>query len=645
MSSSDHRLFYGSGGLLSSMSTANSSDNANQFYAQSRSATGQSQTQYASNSGATAAAALGVRMHGMGMTPQHSRSLITGQHAISAAATAAANRSQTASLVAGTSFYDANNLDEVKKMQSAGKLTSPSWYAQLPAGEFSQFTERGDGVTYMDAELRRSLLSRIHFALIVPDAQLSATLPPALLHYEQLAPLETQLKRSGTFGLPSLCYKAFNGKDQTWVMLRRFVGVGQMQARLVGQQLESLRKLEHPHLVPVRHVFATDAFGDDSVCLVTDFFPGSTTLLSSHCSDPLKVNGFNSPFNIDGQARPISSIKSRSQSHVQSEAIVWHMLLQLASAVRACHARHSRAVRLLDPSKIIIDVEASRAGQQQRPRLRVNCLGAREILGAIGASFSDPAQAEEELVKAKQQDLVDLGKLLLVLSCGTTVALQDLNTSIELITRAYSKDLASVIRQLIYGLSRSIYDVMPAIGARFFDHLCESQQRVDFLEAQLTKQLENGRLFRLASKLNTVCERELPADPAWAETGDRYMLKLFRDFVFHQTDPSVAYPWIDLAHIVSCLQRLDMGSQQRVCLVSRDSQNIMLVTYAELKRWLDDSCVELIKQMEDGMAQQQQQPPGYYGDNSAVAAAAAAAAAAVASEYPSATALYQGGDV
>uniref|UniRef100_A0A1I8JS14 Pan3_PK domain-containing protein n=1 Tax=Macrostomum lignano TaxID=282301 RepID=A0A1I8JS14_9PLAT len=485
MSSSDHRLFYGSGGLLSSMPTANSSDNANQFYAQSRSATGQSQTQYASNSGATAAAALGVRMHGMGMTPQHSRSLITGQHAISAAATAAANRSQTASLVAGTSFYDANNLDEVKKMQSAGKLTSPSWYAQLPA-----FTERGDGVTYMDAELRRSLLSRIHFALIVPDAQLSATLPPALLHYEQLAPLETQLKRSGTFGLPSLCYKAFNGKDQTWVMLRRFVGVGQMQARLVGQQLESLRKLEHPHLVPVRHVFATDAFGDDSVCLVTDFFPGSTTLLSSHCSDPLKVNGFNSPFNIDGQARPISSIKSRSQSHVQSEAIVWHMLLQLlASAVRACHARHSRAVRLLDPSKIIIDVEASRAGQQQRPRLRVNCLGAREILGAIGASFSDPAQAEEELVKAKQQDLVDLGKLLLVLSCGTTVALQDLNTS--------------------------IYDVMPAIGARFFDHLCESQQRVDFLEAQLTKQLENGRLFRLAQAEHTVCERELPADPAW----------------------------------------------------------------------------------------------------------------------------------
>jgi PAB-dependent poly(A)-specific ribonuclease subunit 3 len=37
------------------------------------------------------------------------------------------------------------------------------------------------------------------------------------------------------------------------------------------------------------------------------------------------------------------------------------------------------------------------------------------------------------------------------------------------------------------------------------------------------------------TKLNTVVDRsEFNMDASWAETGDRYMLKLFRDFLFHQ---------------------------------------------------------------------------------------------------------------
>ena len=44
-------------------------------------------------------------------------------------------------------------------------------------------------------------------------------------------------------------------------------------------------------------------------------------------------------------------------------------------------------------------------------------------------------------------------------------------------------------------------------------------------------------------------------DPEWSETGDRYLLKLFRDYVFHQvTDTGI--PWVDLAHIVSCLNKV-----------------------------------------------------------------------------------------
>lgn len=44
-------------------------------------------------------------------------------------------------------------------------------------------------------------------------------------------------------------------------------------------------------------------------------------------------------------------------------------------------------------------------------------------------------------------------------------------------------------------------------------------------------------------------------DASWAETGDRYMLKLFRDYVFHQVDDSGA-PYIDMAHITQCLNKV-----------------------------------------------------------------------------------------
>ena len=44
-------------------------------------------------------------------------------------------------------------------------------------------------------------------------------------------------------------------------------------------------------------------------------------------------------------------------------------------------------------------------------------------------------------------------------------------------------------------------------------------------------------------------------DPQWSETGDRYLMKLFRDYLFHQVHPS-GKPWVDLAHIVQTLNKV-----------------------------------------------------------------------------------------
>ena len=44
-------------------------------------------------------------------------------------------------------------------------------------------------------------------------------------------------------------------------------------------------------------------------------------------------------------------------------------------------------------------------------------------------------------------------------------------------------------------------------------------------------------------------------DVTWSETGDRYMLKLFRDVLFHQVDERGA-PWLDMAHVVQLLNKV-----------------------------------------------------------------------------------------
>lgn len=52
-------------------------------------------------------------------------------------------------------------------------------------------------------------------------------------------------------------------------------------------------------------------------------------------------------------------------------------------------------------------------------------------------------------------------------------------------------------------------------------------------------------------------------------------------------------PWLDMAHIVQCLNKLDVGVPEKISLVSRDEQSVLVVSYAELKHCLDQSFGEL----------------------------------------------------
>lgn len=83
------------------------------------------------------------------------------------------------------------------------------------------------------------------------------------------------------------------------------------------------------------------------------------------------------------------------------------------------------------------------------------------------------------------------------------------------------------------------------------------------LEAELAKEFENGRLFRLLVKMGFINERpSYDSSTSWSETGDRYLIKLFRDYVFHQVNDDLT-PILDYAHVVESLNKVGIGIPPR----------------------------------------------------------------------------------
>lgn len=63
------------------------------------------------------------------------------------------------------------------------------------------------------------------------------------------------------------------------------------------------------------------------------------------------------------------------------------------------------------------------------------------------------------------------------------------------------------------------------------------------------------------------------------------MLKLFRDYVFHQVTED-GRPWLDMAHVVQCLNKLDTGVPEKVRLCAKfyDLKSFLFVGVPDVER-------------------------------------------------------------
>ena len=433
-------------------------------------------------------------------------------------------------------------------------------------------------------------LQRKHEALFaVADPAVTEQLPEMLHVYHTLVPLEGTAARgipaglqnprfthgaraltgacgdpSRTFGYKSHVYKATCVLDGKCYVLRRLAGYRLQHDAAIGL-VERWRKIRNPNIVAVREAFTTRAFGDNSIVFVYDYHPLATTLYMEH----LTVK----PLRPDRRGRLVAAPTQ------VPERVLWSYVCQLASVLRVIH-RAGLAACTVDASKVLY---TGRNRCVSADSVRLNCCGIFDVLKYVPDEPPDVVHARQ------RDDMRALGNLVLTIACSNGTG-APLEVSVEAALQTYTHSLADVLRELIDG-EHTADSVLTRAAPRVADELGAALNYTDLLEASLMRELENARLVRLLCTLNFVNERPEYAE-AHSETGDRYVLKLFRDMVFHGVDEH-GHAVLDMSHVLMHLNKLDAGSEERFMLMSRDEQTCLLVSYADVRRCIEASLAEL----------------------------------------------------
>lgn len=446
--------------------------------------------------------------------------------------------------------------------------------------------------------------------LVPTEADLLGTLPERVQDYADLYPLERFTNVGGrsslissVFGFVTSTYRAINLNTNQTVCLRRvhsYQPSSNHQKSLLWL-LESWKKIQCPTMVRLLQVFTTKDFGDISLIFVYQYFPQATTMMQQYFNDSQSTGASNSIYGFSATNRPYSQQHAILKNRLLPENLLWHYITQISSSLRFIHSL-GLSYRCLDPTKILITTPIpkcppSQLPPTQYPRIRLNCCGLFDIV-AHELEVQTRANYKDFYQQNQPDDLVAFGRLCLALATNplTTAQRENLETSLEMVSRTYSEDLKNLLMSLLYkqpNVRRSVNDIMPLIGARFYVQLNLSYEALDNAQAELEREALNGKLFRLLVKLSMINDRpELRLDPSWSETGDRYMLKLFREYIFHQVAED-GTPWLDCGHVVSTLIKFDAGSPEKICLISRDGQHVLVVSFGELKKCFENALGEL----------------------------------------------------
>ncbi|KAJ2156841.1 PAB-dependent poly(A)-specific ribonuclease subunit 3, partial [Coemansia sp. RSA 552] len=401
------------------------------------------------------------------------------------------------------------------------------------------------GYFAIDENLRRALAFEMRAANSVSESDL-----PFRVHsYYSLSPLETIEVYDASGPIKQQAIKAQSISDGRHYTLNRIANLQPGKTPELGA-IDRWRQVQGPNIAHVQEAFITHAFGDNSLVIVHDYKPLAVSLASRIAEGSVPI----------------------------SEGFLWSVVLQLTSALSAVHSA-GLAAQTLDASTVLIT---------PTNRVYLACCGLADVLQQNPGYNLDGAQ---------QSDMRAIGQILHVLlkqSLENVVQMQG-RPPIVAPGPMYSTNFKELFGYLSHQLTPvvSADGILRLAGSRVLAELDAARRETDLLLDNLRLEMTNGRLVRLLCKMNFITERaDSSMDADWSETGDRYLIKLFRDYVFHMVDED-GRPVTNMAHVVGNLNRLDAGSHEKVLLMSQDEKSCLVVTYGEIKRCVEESYREL----------------------------------------------------
>jgi len=425
--------------------------------------------------------------------------------------------------------------------------------------------------------------NRLLTARLQPEDREFYRLPITVDHerYHSLWPLPPEYDAMPT-KYSSYFYKVTSTKDGLHYVLRRFVcsNSEDYAAKAIAPwiRIQRLSNGCHPSIIPVRTVFESQDFDEGKcLCFIYDYYPSGVPIATQYSIQRDESRGDSKRF-------------FARAGRVIPEQHLWSFLTQLLTALVTIHPQGLAAMSI-NPYRVLV----------QSNRVRLNFCGINEALQLV--------PADKSVAELQFEDLRNACQLMMSIACGCDINTKPLEKMAfeQVMKNRYSADFCGILKFVLFTQHAkeklpTVWDVQSLAWHKLVNELQQSYAHIDYLENQLAKEHQNGRLFSLISKLGFITERpEHRNDPKWSETGDRYLVKLFRDSVFHSVDEG-GRPQIDLGHVINCLNKLDAASVEKTLLTSRNQDSLLVVSYKELNRCVRSAFEELLRASESKTA-------------------------------------------
>ena len=372
--------------------------------------------------------------------------------------------------------------------------------------------------------------------------------------YNCILPLDTEENSpvmSGFVGdaydYPTKIFKVIRQSDGIPFALRR-VDKLRTTTEITQVVKKAWGRIQHVGIVPLRDVFMKSG----AIFFLHEYMPGAKSVKELYLN------------NTAGGLLP--------------EHFLWDVAISLTSSLFAIHATQM-ACRCVSSSRILVT---------GRGRIWIGNAGITDVL---------EFESRKSLAELQRADLHGMGTLLLEMTCrcsGSARPSAMKNSLQQISASGFSVQWVQFLMMILSPQPLHIQQVMQTLGTRTFQSLSNMTRHAEALDRLLSRQIENGRLLMLLLKMGLVDDRPGGQNLRRQWSGNAYMMKLFRDYVFHQVDEQ-GKPVMDFGHTIGALNKLDTGSREKIVLSSRDSKSLMVVSFADVQESLQRAFVGLLE--------------------------------------------------